>query len=263
MLYFTANDGIHGAELWRSDGSEAGTVLVKDINPNPESWWGPDSVVCVNGTLFFGADDGIHGYELWKSDGTEAGTVLVADIDRIGAGSVGWSNALLDVNGTLYFTADDGSHGLELWKSDGTPEETNLVRDINPGWMRDGPASSSPDNLTNVDGMLYFTADDGVHGRELWKTDGTQAGTELVKDINLGPNGSWPSGSNLVALNDVLYFVAGDGTNGQALWRTDGTKGETTIVKEVTASPRGAKLTRVGQTLYFTAGSLPVPRNSG
>jgi ELWxxDGT repeat protein len=148
-------------EFWKSDGTTAGTVKLKDTYPS--------ALTSVNGTLYFatGPND-IYGdiidQELWKSDGTVAGTVLVKDICP-GTCSSTPAN-LINVNGTLYFTAADGVNGTELWKSDGTTDGTIMVADINPG-----AASSSPANLTVSGDKLFFTADDGVHGAELWAVD--------------------------------------------------------------------------------------------
>lgn len=110
-VYFIARDVVYGAELWKSDGTEAGTVLVKDIRVGSLGS-NPQSLTNVNGVLYFVAEDGINGYEVWKSDGTEAGTVMVKDI-RVSIGGY-VPNSLANVNGTLFFAADDGVNGLEL-----------------------------------------------------------------------------------------------------------------------------------------------------
>jgi ELWxxDGT repeat protein len=82
LLYFSAHSTDHGRELWRTDGTESGTILVRDIQPGV---WGanPRNLVNVNGTLFFSANDGLTGYDLWKSDGTAAGTVKVKDLEGV------------------------------------------------------------------------------------------------------------------------------------------------------------------------------------
>ena len=84
---------------------------------------------------------------------------------------------LTDVNGTLFFTANDGTTGDELWKSDGTEAGTVLVKDIFPGAIGRIPFSSSPNFLTDVNGTLFFNANDDPTGNELWKSEGTEAGT--------------------------------------------------------------------------------------
>jgi ELWxxDGT repeat protein len=139
-------------------------TLVKDINRTTQDSF-PSNAVVLGHTLIFSTSDGVHGNELWKSDGTAAGTVLVKDINPGSADAFDnghFAQGVLD--GTLYFTATDGVHGFELWKSDGTAAGTSLVQDI-----RSGPADSSPLDLTNFEGTLFFSADDGPHGRELWK----------------------------------------------------------------------------------------------
>lgn len=213
-LYFSAYDGTHGWELWKSDGTETGTIMIKDI------WEGnigssPGFLTNVSGTLYFRASNGYpfgEGYELWKSDGTEAGTVLVKDI-CIGAGSSDLSS-LTNIDGTLYFIANDGSTGAELWKSDGTEAGTVQVKDINPGI--DGLYEYVVPDLTNVDGIVYFCANNGSNGSELWRSDGTEAGTMLVMDIWPGINGSFPE--YLTNVDGTLYFSADDGIHGQELW---------------------------------------------
>jgi ELWxxDGT repeat protein len=126
-LFFTAWDEINGTELWKSNGTPAGTMLVKDIFPGAQKWYpSPAWLTNVNGTLFFSADDGSAGQELWKSDGTLGGTVLVKDIAPGPLGSL--PTALANVNGTLFFGADDQNAGHDLWKSDGTTAGTVFVK---------------------------------------------------------------------------------------------------------------------------------------
>jgi RNA polymerase sigma factor (sigma-70 family) len=281
-LYFAAWDP-HGNALWKSDGTAEGTVLVKNIGGNPYTST-PCFLTNVNGTLFFTADDGVHGRELWKSDGTAAGTVMVKDINpgRAGGFPDPWMGNLTNVNGTLFFAAEDGVHGLELWKSDGTEEGTVMVKDINPGpassveWRRPGDTAPpglgkprhpgntvqrhglDPGTMAAVNGTLFFVADDGAHGYELWKSDGTEKGTVLVKDIAPGDKTADPS--CLTNINGTLFFVAGDGARYRQLWKSDGTEKGTVPVKDPTLdggkpSPNGEvveRLTAVGGGVFFT-----------
>ena len=207
-LFFQAKDGTSGFELWKSDGTASGTVMVKDINSGSGDSK-PEHLTVVGNTLFFMANDGINGFELWKSDGTSSGTVMVKDI-RSGSAH-GAPNYLAAVGNTLFFNAIDGTNGQELWKSDGTASGTVMVKDINSA------TSSSPLYLTAVGNTLYFSADDGTHGDELWKSDGTATGTVMLKDIRSGSISSNPS--YLTAVGNTLYFVASDGTNGRELWK--------------------------------------------
>ncbi len=258
-LFFIAKDLVAdtGYELWKTDGTPDGTVMVKDINPGAADSF-PRGLTAVGDTLYFVADDGVHGRELWKSDGTADGTALVKDINPGAVGAFdAYFAALRAVGNTVYFAADDGAHGFELWRTDGTADGTALVKDINPGEA--GSLSSSYDpGLTAVGGTAFFVADDGGHGRELWKTDGTGAGTTLVKDVVAGSDFSDPR--ELTAVGDTLFFAAGSGgsfgTGDVELWKSDGTEAGTVLVKDIWPGPASSiptSLTAVGGALYFSA----------
>lgn len=239
-VLFHADDGVHGMELWRSDGTEAGTALVKDIAPGLQSSDPGVMTIAESDSfrgVFFAASDGTagtgHGEELWRSDGTASGTLLVKDIHPGPAGSQpgGLTSTKSLGSGIVFFGARDGAHGYELWKSDGTASGTAMVLDINPG-----PSDSNPCHLTEMNSPRFtgilFCADDGHLGPELWRSDGTTPGTQMVKDINPGPEGS--SLADIRSARFKAYFRADDGAGGHGmeLWTSDSSAEGTLLVHD-------------------------------
>ena len=182
-LYFVMRRGTDGARrfaLWKSDGTEAGTVLVKDLNTGfpfgPEA--DPEKLTAAGGMIYFtaGVTAAGTGRELWKSDGTEIGTVMVKDICP-GTCSSFIQNIHVLPDGDIVFAAAGGTGGLELWYSNGTEAGTVQIKDINPG-----PGSSTPENFFVAGDKLYFRADNGVNGRELWAATVPQGPTLVAND---------------------------------------------------------------------------------
>src|SRR4030095_750024 len=241
LAYFRATDGSHGYELWRTDGTEAGTELVIDLNPGPLNGF-PDGIAAVKGTLYFNGFDSpdFTGSKAWRSDGTAIGTSLLVDTfpGLTGGGTFGpplpGNFTALDAN-TILFTALDPVGGLEPWKTDGTAAGTSRILDLHPGseW-------SIPIEFTNLRDVAYFAADDSVvyhhngtatYNRELFRTDGTAEGTYRVKDINPGFEPSIPT--DFIRYNHFVFFSANDGLHGTELWRTDGTDSGTMQVADL------------------------------
>jgi RHS repeat-associated protein len=155
-LYFAANDGTNGVELWSYNGTSAS--MVANINGGGSS--NPYSLMAAGSTLFFVADDGSHGYELWKVSGTSASMIRDLYAGSSGSNPGGSYGTAMATDGTsLYFRATT-LNGYELFQTDGTT--TSLVKTI-------GADGYLPENFALAAGDLYFSADVGGHGNELWK----------------------------------------------------------------------------------------------
>jgi len=198
QLFFAAN-GARGVELYVSNGEASGTRLVKDISApggiqlqtasEPSSH--PRDLYHHNGTLYFAATTAADGSELWKSDGTAAGTVMVKSIASAAADSN--PHLMFSVGTQMLFVARDDTSD-SLWVTDGTEAGTQLMKNFTENNSDSevislGRIQYQSGETLMVDGSALLAAD-GVVGVELWKTDGTTAGTTLVKDINEGAGDS-------------------------------------------------------------------------
>jgi len=242
-VFFPANDGSHGSELWVSDGTEEGTRLVKDLNLDGSSapWYLPN----WNGPLFFAVGFG-PSPGLWKSDGTADGTTLVKLFGAFELPNVPPYDLTL-ASGKLYFFTS-GASGQTLWRSDGTPGGTVPVTTIAQ------PASASPArNLMSAGGRLFFLAAGASDDYELWVSDGTADGTRIL-DINPGAYGSNPR--ELIDVDGTLFFWVSFGDT-FALMKSDGTASGTVQLKNFgyDASRVGGS-TAVGNRLFVVVDDL-------
>ena len=224
QLYFTYDDGIHGLELWTSDGTTAGTHLLKDV------WIGttgggipysslPRFFTVCNGLLFFQASTPMRAQGLWVTNGTEVGTQMLGNQYSDPFASV---SSFIVLNNKIYFEGNAGS-GYGMWSSDGTTAGTQLVKS--------GIIGSPSTSYAILNDKFYFQSYDNTLGGELWVSDGTDAGTVMVKDVNTVSFSSDPQ--NFFTDGQKVYFIANDGTTGRELWSTDGTSAGTQLVKDI------------------------------
>lgn len=221
-IFFTRRTVEHGTELWITDGTVAGTRLVKDIVPGAESStpysFSPAIGASSEPIVYFIAVTPDAGGELWRSDGTDAGTYMLKDVNP---GTNDGVNPI-DGAGFLYvysepdspwalFAGSDGTTGNEPWASLGTPGSTNLMEDIFAG-----AGSSNPFGFAFIDGSIFFTACEDTFGCELYRSDNPSSATR-ISDINPGSASSYPSGFYETAYG--FLFTADDGTIGDELWR--------------------------------------------
>ena len=210
MFTFMA-DQEPGRELWVTDGTESGTRRLATF---PDA--GLTSITgaaVLDGQFLFAIRDEKDRTYLWSSDGTPKGTVRLRKITSAGAFALQFTV----FEDALYFIGQSKSRGYDLWRSDGTAEGTRPFLDINPGPASAWPGNFSLTDLIAVGDLLVFNADDGVHGEEIWVSDGTRAGTRRVTDI--AANNAWSAPSEFVIFGDRLIFTADDGTRGRELWQ--------------------------------------------
>ncbi len=252
IAYFTADDGVNGRGLWRSDGTTAGTYAVAALSS-------VSHLAVAGGAVWFANADGPNGCAVWRSDGTANGTHLVRTIssgDRCFDRRT--PQQFTAGPGGVYFSAHEAQYGVELWVSDGTANGTHLVADL-----RRGADDSTPEALTPAAGGLYFVAEDD-RGRDLWRTDGTEAGTVKVRDIGAGPAPPFVPDTSMRAIGDTLVFAADDGVHGLEPWISDGSAAGTQLLVDTIPGAtgglhfeRGARvppvspLFRVGEALIF------------
>ncbi len=270
---------VESSDLWRTDGSAAGTTLVREKAgaffcglSNPTVFAGklyffdddnnllrsdgtpegtefffdlpnddrfPGGQMAVAGSYLYFEEVNSSQSILWRTDGTRIGTVRLAPLSEGGRFAFWYLTALGD---RLVFRAYRRAQGLELWISDGTVAGTRLLRDIAPGFL-----SSSPWQLHQHRGKVYFSAFDADHGSEFWVTDGSRAGTHLVRDISPGPASSEPVGFTTVG--EALYFAASDGVTGSELWTSDGTELGSFRLTDIAPGPSSSVA-----TVFATAG---------
>lgn len=270
-IFFTARDDSHGGELWTSDGTPGGTRLVIDLRPGDRSgeiaeltWfkgrlyftgddgrgfglWSTDGTAAgtrriraftvptasalflralPNRLVYFGPERA-SGYELWTSDGTAAGTVPLPEI-AAGGRSADPRDAI--VVGNRYYTiASDGRTGRDLWTTDGTARGTRVLTRLPPADPFD--SSFLVFHFYQLPNRLVFYADDGIHGREPWVSDGTVAGTKLLADLCPGSCAS--TSGTLPSLPNRLLIGAITPATGAEIWSTDGTPAGTRLTKDI------------------------------
>lgn len=269
-VYFSGYDdsSSEGYELWKSDGTTEGTVVVKDIKPG-SAGSSPRYFAYLNGKTYFVADDGTHGGELWVTDGTEEGTVMIKDIFVGDEYDDGYPQSITAEGDKLFFTADDGTHGRELWVSDGSEEGTFMVKDINPGeefgQINTGANHCPYSHLVNneyhlrstcfigSEGSVFFSADSDGSGGDtptLWKSDGTENGTVEFEDV-LSPE-------YFNVLGNKVIFFARNGSY-DALWETDGTEEGTVVIHNNVEGTWGHV---VNDKLFFHGQASPDSENT-
>ena len=229
--FFSAFDASRGVELWATNGTQAGTGPVVDIDPGP-SGSSPGDLTAVGNRVFFSGHDGSHFDSLFVTNGTSSGSRLVADfgstasLGAVDSSIIEGAPDSVTIGHTTYFAAGDGDHGSELWKTDGTTTGTGLAADVIPG-----PTGSNPSNFVAFGGKAYFLAQDPATGRHgLDRLDVASGALTVIVSAALADVSSAPVVfGNRLAFLETDFDSDGNAT-ATALRTTDGTMNGTTTV---------------------------------
>lgn len=242
VLYFAADDGRHGSELWRTDGTTAGTRMVADVCPGPCSSW-PGRLILLGDRLAFDARDGVHGTEMWITDGTRAGTRMPRDLCPGACSSIsyGWTDPVVIGDRLFFVTRASGEYRVGLAVTDGTAAGTRQ--------LVDGDQPILP--LGEIDGRLAFAGPGAAWYSALWWTDGTPEGTVQAFDLCSGSSCGLTWLDAGMVDGRIVFF--GDGR----IWVSDGTSGGTRTIG--TSPPPGSRWDMVvwnGALVYATVEGL-------
>jgi len=254
VLYFRANDGIHGNELWGYDLITGTTQIVADINAGPNSSFPGYWLVLVHESIiYFDAGTEEFGRELWAFDINSGEHWMVADINPDEEWGQPGDDMELVYGDTLYFSAFNFQFGTELWAHRPANNSTWLVQDThhgssaNPGWLM---------NFIHND-ILYFTARDMMNVHDLWAHNQSTGETWKVASFGFAP--FTDPGKNMEYLiGDTLYFDMEDEINGRELMAYNLTTNTARIVADInpgqaSGDPGGHMSFVVDDTIYFDA----------
>jgi ELWxxDGT repeat protein len=275
-----ASDG--QGRVWKTDGTVAGTVLINTTNTSVIA-----DMAMVGTTLYYVRQTSpISGRgTLYRYDGATVSTVTGSGMSDAGT--------LLGTDARLYFTANSIAGGYEVWST--TPASTSATQlaDLAAGDASSDPtliravgssvyltatvsgvtrlyvtSGAAPTALTTtinapavdqnavLTGQLFFVGEQAATGRELWKSNGTAAGTAIVRDLFAGTHGSRPDLASAVTLNGKLLYLADDGASGEELWASDGSAAGTIRLRDIAVGAASSWITGlcvVGSRAYFSA----------
>ncbi len=241
-----------GIELWKTDGTAEGTDIFEDLNPDPNasSYCFPNPLISNGDLMFFCGTDEV-GTSLFVAN-AQTGSLEKIELDGIDFYAPEFFHPLGD---RMVMTINSLEHGREYWISDGTSEGTFMLKDIHEGPDGSVPSFFSDIKYFEFNDHLIFRANDGIHGYELWVTDGTQDGTKMMLDFNASSQASI-YGEKYAAIDDKLFFsVYAQNTMDYEVWVYSTTTEQVEKLNDIVVSEDIAQTELIGSfngKVYFT-----------